>query len=86
MVSEFEELEGKRKMSGCSQIEDGVVDDISHEIRTPLTAIKGFTELLLNSQNLNNTQHNDLQIILKNIIRLERALYKFEYNFIRSII
>ena len=52
--------------------------DISHEIRTPLTVIKGFVELLLNSNDLNFIQQQNLQIILKNEERLESVIQKIE--------
>ena len=52
--------------------------DISHELRTPLTVIKGFVELLLNSNNLNFVQQQDLQIILRNEVRLELVIQKIE--------
>jgi len=52
--------------------------DISHELRTPLTAIKGFVELLLNSNDLNLAQRQNLQIILRNEARLESVIQKIE--------
>jgi len=54
--------------------------DISHEIRTPLTVIKGFVELLLNSNNLDLMRQN-LQIILQNEARSESVIQNFEKNF-----
>jgi len=52
--------------------------DISHELRTPLTVIKGFVELLLNSNNLNSAQQQNLQLILRNEARLESVIQKIE--------
>jgi len=52
--------------------------DISHEIRTPLTVIKGFGELLLNSNNLDLVQRQNLHIILQNEARLELVVQKIE--------
>ena len=52
--------------------------DISHELRTPLTAIRGFVELLLNSNDLNSAQRQNLQIILRNEARLESVIQKIE--------
>jgi len=54
------------------------VSDISLELRTPLTAIKGFVELLLNSNDLNLAQRQNLQIILRNEARLESVIQKIE--------
>ena len=52
--------------------------DISHELRTPLTVIKGFVELLLHSSILNFAQRQNLQIILRNEVRLELVIQKLE--------
>ena len=50
----------------------------SHNFRTPLTVIKGFTEILLNSENLEKIQYDELKLILKNTTRLEHLLAKTE--------
>lgn len=56
------------------RLKDAFYTDISHEYITPLTAIKGFTELLLESNNLFENQVADLQAILRNEARLERLV------------
>ena len=53
-------------------------NDLSHKMRTPLTLIKGFTELLLTSGNLNDSQIKSLQIILSNESKLERLVREIE--------
>jgi len=45
--------------------------DVSHELRTPLISIRGYTELLLHSANLDPTHQQDLRTILRNAQRLE---------------
>jgi K+-sensing histidine kinase KdpD len=55
-----------------------ITQSFSHKFRTPLTVIRGFTELLLESQNLNNMQQEDLEMILKNTDRLEQLIVKTE--------
>jgi len=62
-----EELEARDKAR------DEILAKISHELRTPLTASKGYVELLLseNMGNLSEEQRKALEIILRNLNRLE---------------
>ena len=53
-------------------------NDLSHKMRTPLTLIRGFTELLLTSGDLNDSQIESLQIILSNECKLERLAQEIE--------
>jgi len=62
------------ELKELDRLKDEFYTDISHEYRTPLTAIRGFTELLLQSNNLTEAQKTDLQTILKNESRLERMV------------
>ena len=62
------------ELKELDRLKDAFYADISHEYRTPLTAIKGFTELLLQSNNLSKTQVADLEAILRNEARLERLV------------
>lgn len=68
-----------------NQMKDEFYTDISHEYRTPLTAIKGYSELLLQSNNLNKSQKEDLHAILRNEMRLEQLANEIiEYSRLRS--
>jgi len=62
------------ELKELDRLKDAFYADISHEYRTPLTAIKGFTELLLQYNNLNKNQEADLEAILRNEARLERLV------------
>lgn len=55
-----------------------ISDEISHKLRTPLTVIRGFIELLLNSDDLNSSQREDLDLILKNETKLEQVVSEIE--------
>ena len=52
--------------------------NLSHNMRTPLTLIKGFTELLLTSENLSDSQIESLKIILDNEYKLEKLAIEIE--------
>ena len=67
------------------RLKDEFYSDISHEYRTPLTVIKGFTELLVQSNNLTEDQKVDLEIIQKNELRLERVVNNIlEYSRLKA--
>ncbi|MHA1694561.1 MAG: PAS domain S-box protein [Candidatus Helarchaeota archaeon] len=59
------------ELKKLDKLKDEFFNDISHEFRTPLTAIKGFAEILMKSNNLSQQEIEDLSIILKNEKRLE---------------
>ena len=51
------------------------VANVSHELKTPLTAIKGFTELLLQDENSKDENTKKfLNIILKNSVQMENIV------------
>lgn len=72
------------KLSDPDSLNTKICAEISHKLRTPLTAIRGFIELLLKSDNLNNSQQEDLQLILKNEIKIEQVLQEIEEILIES--
>lgn len=52
---------------------------ITHQIRNPLVAIAGFTDQLLNSPNDEDKKKRNLEIIRKEIKRLEELLFKLTH-------
>ncbi len=73
------------ELKELDRIKDEFFADISHELRTPLVAIKGFAELLLKSSNLDETQREDLKIILRNEKRIEHLVNEMlEYSRLKS--
>ena len=81
----LEEMQSHRELEEMNRLKDEFYADISHELRTPLTIIKGFTELFLDAPNLDEIQKNDLQVILKNEVRLERLLNEMlDYSRLKS--
>jgi len=81
-----EPKEGNVKLDILEQLTDDFSSDFSHQFRTPLTAIRGFTELLLDSHNLDKIQRCDLEIILQNEIRLEKLIQKVEAIILKFVI
>ncbi len=66
------------KMNEIQQLESEIYTDIPQKLRTHLTVIRGFTEILLSSQNLDPVQQKDLQTILKNELCLEKLVEDIE--------
>lgn len=54
-----------------------MISAVSHEIRTPLTAILGFVEFMLENETSPEQQHNYLQIIQKEMNRLNELMNDF---------
>ncbi|MHA1650439.1 MAG: PAS domain-containing sensor histidine kinase [Candidatus Helarchaeota archaeon] len=76
----LEELRQKNEeLMELDQLKDEFYDDICHELCTPLISIRGFTEILLNSSKLEDEVIQDLQIILKNELRLENLVNDIIY-------
>ena len=57
------------------QLKDSFITSISHDLRTPLTAIKGFSDLLMMTQdNLNEHQLKAIDTINRNVNNLTRHI------------
>ncbi len=82
----FEEIKRQNEeLKELDQLKDEFYGDITHELRTPLIAVRGFTELLLNSTKLDNGTKEDLQVILKNELRLECLIDELlNYSLLKS--
>lgn len=50
------------------------VANVSHEIRTPLTAIKGYTETLLENQSFDHKSNEFLQIIMRHTDQMSKLV------------
>ncbi|MHA1359221.1 MAG: PAS domain S-box protein [Candidatus Helarchaeota archaeon] len=86
LQSAFQKIKNQNeKLKEIDRIKDEFYADISHEFRTPLVAIKGFAELLLTASNLEETQRDDIKIILRNERRIERLTSEMlEYSRLKS--
>ena len=64
------------KLAELGQLKANIVANISHELRTPLTHLKGYLELLLAGDlgQLNEAQHNGLQVMERSADRLGRLI------------
>jgi signal transduction histidine kinase len=56
------------------RLKDEFVATVSHELRTPLTSIVGYSELLLGTGELDETQRQFLDVIDRNAHRLHRLV------------
>jgi signal transduction histidine kinase/CHASE3 domain sensor protein len=56
------------------RVKDEFVATVSHELRTPLTSIVGYTEVLLDSEELAGDQRDFLEVINRNAHRLHRLV------------
>ena len=56
------------------RIKDEFVATVSHELRTPLTSIVGYTEVLLDSEELAELQRGYLEVVNRNAHRLQRLV------------
>ncbi|HET7377491.1 MAG TPA: GAF domain-containing protein, partial [Anaerolineae bacterium] len=65
-----------KELQVIDQLKDELVQNVSHELRTPLTFIKGYVELLLESDMgpLNDSQRESLTIVADKTNALARSL------------
>ncbi|WP_423186307.1 ATP-binding protein [Alishewanella sp. d11] len=69
-----EELRAERdKAQHLANVKSRFLANMSHEIRTPITVIKGFSEQLLQSQDLDE-HFNFSQLIFNNTLHLQRVI------------
>ena len=67
-------IEQNNRLRQLTQMKDDVVATVSHELRTPITSIRGFIELLLDSEDsLDADQMRMLRTIERNSEQLQRV-------------
>jgi signal transduction histidine kinase len=72
-TSELEQQ--KRRLQELDQLKSDFLSTVSHELRTPLTSIKAYSEILLDSRNLDpETGTRFLSIIEKETDRMSRLI------------
>jgi PAS domain S-box-containing protein len=55
--------EARRQAEAANKAKSAFLANMSHELRTPMNAILGFTQLMSNDPNLNDSQRENLDII-----------------------
>ena len=80
------ELQRKNKeLEELNRLRDEFYSGFTHDIRSPLTIIKLSAELISESKNLDSNQYEHLQILQKNLTRLERLTSELmEYSQLRQ--
>lgn len=82
-------LDSRRKHQAAEQARSEFFATVSHELRTPLTAIRGFCELLTESDEVTGDAREFALIIQRNALREERIvadlLFLNSTDFIRHI-
>ena len=63
-----------KDLSNFEVIKSNFISIASHELRTPLTVTRGYVEMLLEDQNLPNTQRDLLNGIYKGVLKQEEIL------------
>lgn len=82
-------LDSRRKHQAAEQARAEFFATVSHELRTPLTAIRGFCELLAESDEVSGEAREFVRIVQRNALREERIvadlLFLNSTDFIRHI-
>ncbi len=79
----FEEIQTQYKeLKQLDRLKDDFFADVAHEVRNPLTAIVNFTELLLDSDTLGESELKALKIMQRSEIRL-KILIEDLINFVK---
>lgn len=82
-------LDSRRQHRAAEQARAEFFATVSHELRTPLTAIRGFCELLAESDEVSGEAREFVQIVQRNALREERIvadlLFLNSTDFIRHI-
>lgn len=73
----FAVLSDVTKLRESDQVKSDVMSLVSHELRTPLTAIRGYSELLAEMQDLSPTARQCVQTINEASQRMSRMLTTF---------
>ncbi|MBR1798225.1 MAG: hypothetical protein IJ757_09505 [Clostridiales bacterium] len=64
-----------KKLMENEQARKNVLSNVSHDLRTPITAIRGYAEIMLSSNNLSDVQRqNYLQNIIRRASQMERII------------
>lgn len=63
--------ESNEKLKSLDTLKTDFMNISSHELKTPLISIMGYTELLMDSKNLDEEERNNLSIIHRNSERLK---------------
>ncbi|BCR06325.1 hypothetical protein DESUT3_33940 [Desulfuromonas versatilis] len=72
VISQLQDVTRERVLS---RMKSEFISTAAHELRTPLTSVKGFSELLLTDQGLNEQQKRDfLSFIHEKALTLERII------------
>ena len=70
--------DANERLRQLDQLKDDFLSTVSHELRTPLTSIRSFSEILLDTPDLDRVERDEfLQIIVRESERLTRLINDF---------
>jgi|ERR1051325_4207227 signal transduction histidine kinase len=72
--SNSELREQNRQLLDLKECRSAMIAHLAHELRTPLTSIMGFSEILLNQEDLTAAQRNFCERIQNSAQQLQRSL------------